>query len=155
MEHTVSESEYNIDYNKDFLELLKDLESRNFDLRTNHNTAYFTFIWFLITIIAVFLGFKDDLGNYTKYIFLWSIISFVIWFYLYFKNSAIGIKKMENIYKIAAKSKDEGIDPSNALSKNLEKSCREKFVWRTYIRLQNLWLLLFLIGIIIFIVSWK
>lgn len=154
MEHTVTKPEYETKYNEDLLELLKDIDSRSFELRTNHNTAYFTFIWFLITIIAGFLGFKDDLG-YTKYIFLWSIISLVVWFYLYFEESAIWIKKMENIYKIAAKAIDEQTNPSDSLNKNLEKTCREKFVWKTYVYLQNIWLLLFIVGIIIFIVSWK
>lgn len=153
MEHTVSESEYSIDYDKDLLDVLKDLERRNFDLRTNHNTAYFSFIWFIITIIAVFLWFNDGLGNYVKYMFLWSIICFVVWFYLYFEKSAIEIKKMENIYTIAAKAKDEKTDPSNYLKENFKKTCWEKFIWKAYVYLQNIWLLLFIVWIIFYVVS--
>ena len=151
MEHTVPEPEYGVDYDKNLLDLLKDLERRNFDLRTNHNTAYFTFIWFIITIIAVFLWFNNSLWNYIKYIFLWSIIFLVIWFYLFFEESAIGIRKMENIYKISAKA--ERNDPSKSLEENSKKTCWEKFIWKTYPILQKLWLLLFIIWIVVYVAS--
>jgi len=153
MEHTVKDSEYKVDYNADFLGLLKDLEGRNFELRTNHNTAYFTFIWFIITITVGLLWFKNDLTIYTKYVFLLTIILFVIWFYLYFQESTIGIKKMEKIYSIIAEAIDNQTNPWDALKKNMKKTCWEKFVWKAYVWLQNIWLLLFLIWIISFIVS--
>ena len=153
MENTVSNYEYNMESNSESIELLKDMENRNFNLRSNHNTAYFTFIWFIISITSVFIWFKSDLNIYTTYIFLWTILSFVIWFYLYFEESVILIKKSGKMYNIVADALDKKTNPLDSLQKNIEKKCYEKFIWKAYVFFQNLWLILFMLWIVVYVVT--
>ena len=142
---------------KENMPLLKDLEERDYDLRKQHNSNFLVFIWFLIATAWVVIS-LNNVTLRTRNILVFSIISFVIWFFFSFLHSEISIQKfwktMESLLKFSSiDSITWMVEELNNSNKIWEESGKERFYKYSYMIFQNLWMLLFISWLIIFIIS--
>jgi len=142
---------------KENMPLLKDLEERDYDLRKQHNSNFLVFIWFLIATAWVVIS-LNNVTLRTRNILVFSIISFVIWFFFSFLHSEISIKKfwktMESLLKFSSiDSITWMVEELNNSNKIWEESRKERFYKYSYMIFQNLWILLFILWLILFVIS--
>ena len=133
------------------LELLKNIEARTFEYKKDHNSSYFIFLWFLITIIWAFLWFKEELNIITRNTLFFSLLFILWWSTFHFQYYEIQINKYQKLYSIIAKHTDNNTNPREDLDENNKESCWEKLLSKTSIYFQNIGVLLFFISIVLLV----
>ncbi len=136
---------------------LQDLEDRNYELKKQYNTWFLTLLRFIITTNWVIIS-VENVSICVKYCLCVSIILLVIWLTIFFYISSLETKRIEESMKCMRKwnmsdnlwDMNEEIEILNKIRK---KSSLEKvFNWISKICLYC-WILIFLVGIIIFMYS--
>lgn len=133
------------------LELLKSIEARTFEYKKDHNSSYFVFLWFLITIIWAFLWFKEELNIITKNTLFSSLLFILLGSYFYFQHNEILIGKYQKLYSIVWMHIDNNTHPREDLDKNMKESFKEKLLSKLSSYYQNIGVILFFISIILLV----
>lgn len=135
---------------KDYISIdwSKELQSIATERVNQYTNSNITFIWFLLWLSGIFLGF-GEIKPITEYLLLWSIISLTLWYYIFFMIERGNVLKIFKAVDILKNKEDQSEESINTTLKD-----DVNHYWISYKLVKNLvylidfWIILFLFAMI-------